>query len=157
MQDINVPDARQARFDHDRDEGGGVTSRWSGDNVAGEPSQREIGEAKTVAAATGKPIVLYGNNFSGLDGTIGTSPVRLLQLKSAQDGPTLIRVITEAKQNAQRHGDRNLEIHVLAPEISLAQATEALRATPVPYGSWLAEVVVHVRGGYFRLPASGSP
>ena len=47
--------------------------------------------------------------------------------------------------------------HVLARELSLEQATEALPATPVPYGSWLAEVVVHVRGGHFRVPSSGVP
>jgi hypothetical protein len=155
VQQTNVPDPRQARFDHERDEGGGVTSRWNGDDDE-RPSEREIEEAKAIAKATGEPVVLYGNSFAGVDGTIGNPP-RLFQLKTAQDGPTLIRVITEAKQNAQRHGDRGLELHVLATELSLAQATEELRRTPVPFGSWLGGVTVHVRGGHFKVPSSGSP
>jgi hypothetical protein len=153
VQQTNVPDPRQARFDHERDEGGGVSSRWNGaDNQ--RPSEREIAEAKEVADATGEPVVFYGNSFAGVDGTIGNPP-RLFQLKTAEDGPTLIRVITEAKQNAQRHGDRGLEVHVLAREVSLAQATEELRRTPVPFGSWIGRVTVHVRGGHFEVPSSG--
>jgi len=154
-QQANVPDRRQARFDHEHDEGGGVTSRWTG-NDDKRPAAREIGDAKEVSAATGDPIVLYGNQFAGVDGTIGNPP-RLFQLKSAQDGPTLVRVITEARQNAQAHGDRGLEVHVWAPEMSLSQATDALLRDPVPYQSWLGRVVVHVRGGYFVVPTSGAP
>jgi hypothetical protein len=77
--------------------------------------------------------------------------------QAAQDGPTLIRVITEARQNAQAHGGRGLEVHVVAPEVSLSQATNELRRNPVPYQSWLGRVVVHVRGGYFVVPSSGAP
>ena len=77
--------------------------------------------------------------------------------QAAQDGPTLIRVITEARQNAQAHGDRGLEVHVVAPEVSLSQATNELRRNPVPYQSWLGRVVVHVRGGTFVVPSSGAP
>ena len=145
----NAPDPRQAQFDHERDEGGGVTSRWNGNEP---PSKREINQATEVAEATGEPVVLYGNNFSGIDGTIGANPPRLLQLKSAQDGPTLIRVLTEARQNAQRHGDRGLDVHVLARELSLAQASDELRRTPVAFGSWLGRVTIHVRGGHFEAP-----
>jgi hypothetical protein len=148
----NAPDPRQAQFDHERDEGGGVTSRWNGNEP---PSKREVNQATEVAEATGEHVVLYGNNFSGVDGTIGANPPRLLQLKSAQDGPTLIRVLTEARQNAQRHGDRGLEVHVLARELSLAQASDELRRTPVPFGSWLGRVTIHVRGGHFEVPPSG--
>lgn len=154
-QKTNVPDPRQAGFDNERDEGGNVTARWNGGDDE-RPSAREIGEAKDVAAAMVEPVVLYGNSFGGVDGTIGNPP-RLLQLKSAQDGATLIRVIGEAKQNAQTFGDRGLEVHVLATGLTLAQATDALRASPVPFGSWLARVVVHVQGGRFDVSSSGTP
>jgi hypothetical protein len=86
-------------------------------------------------------------------GWLHVSPTK----RAAQDGPTLIRVITEPRQNAQAHGDRGLEVHVVAPEVSLSQATKELRRNPVPYQSWLGTVVVHVRGGYFVVPSSGAP
>ena len=157
-QRTNVPDPRRADFDHNDDEGGNVRSRWSGTNKAEQgPSPREIGEAKDVAEDTGEPIELYGNSFGGVDGTIG-NPKRLYQQKSAPDVATLGRVIAEAKQNAQSFGDRWVEVHVVAPEISLSQATDYLRANPIPpYGSWLSRVVVHVRGGFFVVPSSGVP
>jgi hypothetical protein len=100
--------------------------------------------------------VLYGNSFAGVDGTIGNPP-RLFQLKSAPDASTLSRVIGVAKQNAQRHGDRDLELHVVASGLSLAEATEELRAHPVTHGEWLGRVVVHVREGQLPLPPSGAP
>ena len=153
IQDTNAPDPRQARFDHDRDEGGGVTSRWNSKN---RPSDRELAQAKDIAAATGDRVVIYGDSFGGVDGTIGAPP-RLLQMKSAPDAAALVRVLNEAKQNAQRFGDRDLEVHIAAPDLTLAEATEALRKAPVPFGSWLARVTVHVRGGHFDVPPSGRP
>ena len=154
-QQTNVPDPREAHFDHERDEGGGVTSRWSGADQQ-RPSDREIGEAKHVAAATGEPVVLYGNNFAGVDGTIGNPP-RLFQLKSAPDAATLTRVITDAKQNAQRHGDRGLELHVVAQGLTMDQANEQLQRSPVTFGAWLGRVVVHVQGGFIPVRSSGRP
>ena len=153
IQDTNAPDPRQARFDHERDEGGGVTSRWNSKN---RPSDRELAQAKDIAAATGDRVVIYGDSFGGVDGTIGAPP-RLLQMKSAPDAAALVRVLNEAKQNAQRFGDRDLEVHIAAPDLTLAEATEALRKAPVPFGSWLARVTVHVRGGHFDVPPSGRP
>jgi hypothetical protein len=71
-------------------------------------------------------------------------------------GPTLIRVIAEARQNTQAHGDRGLEVHVVAPEVSLSQATNA------PAES--AAVPVRARhgrrarvGGYCVVQSSGAP
>jgi hypothetical protein len=154
-QKTNVPDPRQAGFDRERDEGGGVTARWNGADDQ-RPSEREIGEAKVVAAATEEPVVLYGNNFAGVDGTIGNPP-RLLQLKSAPDAATLTTVIATAKQNAQRHGDRGLEVHVVAQGLTMDQAMAELQRNPVTFGAWLGRVVVHVQGGFIPLHSSGRP
>ena len=154
IHETNAPDPRQARFDHEHDEGGGVTARWNGTN---RPSADELEQAREIATATGDRVVVYGDSFAGVDGTIGTAPVRLLQLKTARDAATLVRVLNEAKQNAQRQGDRGLEVHIIARDLSLAEATQALRAAPVPYDSWLGRVTIHVRGGHFDVPSSGRP
>ena len=141
----------RARFDHTRDEGGGVSSRWNGNDP---PDPVEIQQARMVAAATGEPVVLYGNSFAGVDGTIGNPP-RLLQLKAAPDAATLVHVIATAKQNAQTHGDRGLEVHVDARGLTLAQAAAVLQATPVTPGAWLRRVTIHVAGGAVELQSSG--
>jgi hypothetical protein len=151
----NAPDPRGARFDHEHDEGGGVTSRWTG-AADQRPSSREVEEAKHVSGATGEPVVLYGNNFAGVDGTIGNPP-RLFQLKSAPDAPTLSRVIMDAKQNAQRHGDRGLELHVVARGLTMDQVNGELQRNPVTFGAWLSRVVVHVQGGFIPVTSSGHP
>jgi hypothetical protein len=154
----NLADPRDVDilYRHRRDEGGDVTTRWNG-NDTDRPPEVEIGQAKQIAKATGEPVVLYGNAFGGVDGTIGRPP-RLLQLKAAHDAPTLVRVIRTAKENAQQFGDRGLEVHVLAPQLTLEKAQQALRAEPTTFGVWLGAVTVYVEGGgWFKLPESGRP
>jgi hypothetical protein len=60
-------------------------------------------------------------------------------------------------EHAEAHGDRGLEVHVVAPEVSLSQATNELRRNPLPYQSVLGTVVVHMPGAYFVVQSSGAP
>ncbi|HJU01091.1 MAG TPA: hypothetical protein VJ966_07790, partial [Actinomycetes bacterium] len=93
------------------------------------PTPKEIGEAAELAAKTGERVDLFGDNYQGIDGTIGRPP-RPLQLKGLQasDPPAeAVRVAQDALENARGHYS-NLEVNIQAPGATVEQVKAAFNA-----------------------------
>jgi Domain of unknown function (DUF4157) len=118
LREGNPLDPKMANGPADR--GGNVSARW--DNV--EPSLKEVGEAKRLADKTGEHIELFGDNYQGIDGTIGKPP-RPLQLKGdVAPNADPVAMAQEALKNAKGHYTR-VEVSIEAPSVTQAQARQA--------------------------------
>ncbi|GAA1434560.1 hypothetical protein GCM10009616_29290 [Microlunatus lacustris] len=139
------------------DEGGNVATRY--DTLAGKPSAKEIGEAQRLASRTGEHIELFGDHYSGIDGTIGNPP-RPLQLKGYTGGADeAVTMAQTALTNAKGAPYSRVEVSIEAPSVTVAEATRAFRAVPpgtVTDGVSVARVRVWCKDGMFE-PTSFRP
>lgn len=141
-----------------QDVGGNVRIRYN----EVPPSQAEIAQAQTIARATGEPVELFGDGFGGIDGTIGRPP-RPLQIKGPpQAGPAGAAAVYDsaviAHEKAVRFGFRDVETHIVAPNVTRAEVAAAF-ARPGNPGTYLGggavrRVVVHCRNGEIYVPPS---
>ena len=101
------------------DEGGNVSTRY--DTPGGKPSAKEIGEAQRLASRTGEHIELFGDNYAGIDGTIGNPP-RPLQLKGYTGGAAdAVKMAQDALTNAKGAPYSRVEVSIEAPSITRAR------------------------------------
>ncbi len=141
-----------------QDVGGNVSIRYN----ERPPSNAEITQAQGVARSTGEPVELFGDDFGGIDGTIGKPP-RPLQLK----GPPQAGAVGAAKvyesavvahEKAVRFGFRDVETHITAPNVTRAEvaARFARQGNPAGYigGGAVRRVVVYCKNGEIYLPPS---
>lgn len=113
-----------------RQEGGkDVWSRWN------EKPPAEIDEGIRLNQRTGERVDLFGDDFPGIDGTLGKPP-RPLQLKavpSTEDVATIPRVAGEALTKARDHGFSRVEVSIEAPGRTVAQVREAFARNPAKF------------------------
>jgi hypothetical protein len=107
-----------------------VWSRWN-DNEA----KAEIPQAETLNANTGERVEVFGDDYPGIDGTIGTPP-RPLQLKSIP-ATNAIEDITRSAETAvtkaRTHGFTRVEVSIEAPGRTVAQVKAAFESSKVRY------------------------
>jgi hypothetical protein len=149
--DTNKSDPLDPKFSKPpRDDGGGVTSRFN--KIAPD---YEVPQAKKIAARTGERITLFGDNYPGIDGVIG-DPARPLQIKQPPpaNGPAaVVEDAREAFTKASDHGYNQVEVHILAENLSVSEVRakflETLDSTRFLDGKVLRRVVVWCKDGVF--------
>jgi len=152
----NASDRLNPDFAHSADKGGGVRTRWN----ETESLPTEIDQAKAVAAATGEPIELYGDGYRGIDGRIGDRPFQLKGVPAGDPplrGPVgVYRSAVVARQKAISGGFNDVEVHIVATEMTRAQiAAEFNRpSNPGTYldGAGTRKVVIHCANGEVFTP-----
>jgi hypothetical protein len=136
------------------DRGGNVSTRW--DNA--ESSLKEIGEARRLARETGEHVELFGDNYQGIDGTIGKPP-RPLQLKGdVKPGADAVGMAQEALKNAKGHYTR-VEVSIEVPAVTRAQARQAFAKvdpSTITDGVTVSRVRVWCKDGVYE-PTSYRP
>ncbi|MDT7797384.1 MAG: hypothetical protein QOI78_817 [Actinomycetota bacterium] len=135
------------------------------------PTLREIAQAVDLSKRTGEEIRLFGDDYPGIDGTIGDPP-RPLQIKNAvkQAHPNLARKMAgDALQEAKDAGYTHVEVHIDLPGSKIAEIQAAWdgpppRASdPIPGPAFeesvVAKIVVHGADGAWTLqpPLTGRP
>lgn len=134
--------------------GADVWARWN------DKPPAEIGEGVRLNAKTGERIDLFGDDFPGIDGTIGRPP-RPLQLKAvpaSEDIANIPRVAGTALEKARTHGFSRVEVSIEAPGRTVAQVREAFAKNPTAFtdGSGVTRVRVWCDDGVFE-PTSFKP
>jgi hypothetical protein len=128
------------------------------------PGKREVAQAARVAARTGEEVHCFGdtasgNQYPGIDGTIG-SPPRPLSLKDAvpEARANLARkMAADALEAAKDNGYSHVEVHIDMPGKTVQQVKAAwdaaplLGTDPIPgpafEGSIIAKIVVWCSDG----------
>lgn len=137
------------------------------------PGTHEIAQAVAIAKRTGEQVRLFGDtasgqNYPGIDGTIGTPP-RALSLKAAVPAAraNLARkMASDARQAAQDAGYTHVEVHIDMPGSTLAQVKAAwdapplVKTDPIPgpafAGSVIAKIIVRASDGlWVQAPPLG--
>jgi hypothetical protein len=106
-----------------------VYTRWN------EKPPAEINEGLRLNQRTGERVDLFGDDFPGIDGTIG-KPARPLQLKAVpakEDIANIPRVAGEALAKARKAGFSRLEVSIEAPGRTVAQVREAFAKHPTQF------------------------
>jgi hypothetical protein len=159
-QATNASDPLDPTFSNTRPEGGGVTSRFN----ETPPSPTEIGQGQGIAARTGEPVTLFGDQYPGIDGVIGADPARPLSLKGAPqtaEGPGIARrVAVDAHTKASAHGYSDVEVHITS-QYTVAEVEAAFNAPGVQGvfadGSIVTRVVVWCTDGAYVPPVPFRP
>jgi hypothetical protein len=139
------------------------------------PGSHEVAQAVEIAARTGEEVHLFGDTASGqqypgIDGTIGTPP-RPLSLKAAKPAAraNLARkMASDALQAAKDAGYSHVEVHVDMPGSTVQQVKAAWDAAPLVStdplpgpafeGSVVAKVVVRCSDGVWgQTPPLAGP
>ena len=131
-----------------------VETRWN------DTPPAEVGEAVRLNAKTGEKITLFGDDFPGIDGTIGKPP-RPLQLKAVpatEDISNIPRVAGDALKKARTHGFSRVEVSIEAPGRTVAEVKAAFKANPTAFtdSTGVSRVRVWCRDGVFE-PTSFTP
>ena len=90
------------------------------------PSYREVVEAKRLSRHTGERVDLFGDDWEGIDGTIGHPP-RPLQLKYVPEGQPsaeVLRVTGKAVEQAAKAHYTRVEVSVDAPGLTVKQVEQ---------------------------------
>ncbi|GLP67969.1 hypothetical protein TUSST3_45910 [Streptomyces sp. TUS-ST3] len=151
LREGNPLDPKRANGPVDR--GGDVSIRWD----KTEPS--EIAQAQRLAERTGEHVELFGDNYEGIDGTIGKPP-RPLQLKAdpaADANPA--EMAQKALKNAKGAPYTRVEVSIEAPAVTRAQARKAFsRVNPktITDGTSVSRVRVWCKDGVYE-PTSFTP
>jgi hypothetical protein len=131
-----------------------VETRWN------DTPPAEVDQGLRLNAKTGEPIKLFGDDFPGIDGTIGKPP-RPLQLKAvpATEGVENIpRVAGDALKKARAHGFSRVEVSIEAPGRTVAEVKAAFKANPTAFtdSTGVSRVRVWCSDGVFE-PTSFTP
>ena len=100
-------------------------SRWN------DTPPAEVDEGVRLNANTGEKIDLFGDDFPGIDGTIGNPP-RPLQLKAvpaSEDIENIPRVAGDALKKARAHGFSRVEVSIEAPGRTVAEVRPRSKPT----------------------------
>jgi hypothetical protein len=146
-------DPKMANGPH-KEPGADVWSRWN------EKPPAEVEQGKRLNQKTGERVDLFGDDFPGIDGTIGRPP-RPLQLKAvpaANDIADIPRVAGAALTKARTHGFSRVEVSIEAPGRTVAQVREAFAKNPMKFtdSTGVTRVRVWCDDGVFE-PTSFKP
>jgi hypothetical protein len=126
----NASDPLRPTFVNNQPEGGNVTSHWN------RARPNEVPEGQRIAARTGEDVHLFGDQYRGIDGTVGEPP-RPLQIKAptAAKGPAEVYAnAAEARANAQAHNFRGVEVWIFADGQSVKDVAAAFAEQRAPVG-----------------------
>jgi hypothetical protein len=131
-----------------------VETRWN------DTPPAEVDQGLRLNAKTGEKITLFGDDFPGIDGTIGKPP-RPLQLKAVpatEDIANIPRVAGDALKKARAHGFSRVEVSIEAPGRTVAEVKAAFKANPTAFTDsvGVSRVRVWCSDGVFE-PTSFSP
>ena len=136
-------------------QGKDVWSRWNETEAV-----PEIDQGIRLNAKTGERVDIFGDDFPGIDGTIGKPP-RPLQLKrvpAANDIADIPRVAEDALTKATRDGFTRVEVSIEAPGRTVAQVRKAFARNPSKFtdSKGVSRVRVWCDDGMFE-PTSFKP
>ncbi|WP_168787632.1 hypothetical protein [Paraburkholderia aromaticivorans] len=131
-----------------------VWTRWN------EKPPAEIDEGIRLNGKTGERIDLFGDDYPGIDGTIGQPP-RPLQLKAvpaSEDIANIPRVAGKALTNARNSGFSRVEVSIEAPGRTVEQVRDAFARNPTKFtdSTGVTRVRVWCDDGMFE-PTSFKP
>jgi len=105
---------------------GDVRTRWN------DKPPKEVDEGLRLSKNTGERVDLFGDDFPGIDGTIGQPP-RPLQLKAVPANvgvENIPRVAGDALEKALAKGFSRVEVSIEAPGRTVAEVKAAFEANP---------------------------
>jgi hypothetical protein len=131
-----------------------VETRWN------DTPPAEVDQGVRLSAKTGEKITLFGDDFPGIDGTIGKPP-RPLQLKAVpatEDISNIPRVAGDALKKARAHGFSRVEVSIEAPGRTVTEVKAAFNANPTAFTDSIgvSRVRIWCRDGVFE-PTSFTP
>jgi multisubunit Na+/H+ antiporter MnhB subunit len=131
-----------------------VWARWT------DKPPAEVPQAERLNAKTGERVEVFGDDYPGIDGTIGHPP-RPLQLKSVpatEPIPEIPRVAGDALDKANANGFSRIEVSIEAPGRTVKQVQEAFEASKRAFtdSKGVARVRVWCDDGVFE-PTSFTP
>jgi hypothetical protein len=137
-----------------RDPRADVHSRWNVKRPA------EVDQAVRLSKNTGERIDLFGDDFPGIDGTIGKPP-RPLQLKhvpATVGVENIPRVAGDALTKARANGFSRVDVSIEAPGRTVAEVKAAFKANPTVFtdSTGVSRVRVWCTDGVFE-PTSFTP
>jgi hypothetical protein len=106
-----------------------VWTRWN------DKPPAEIDQGLRLNAKTGEKVELFGDDYPGIDGTIGDPP-RPLQLKSVPASNAIDDITRSAEtalQKAHANGFSKVEVSIEAPGRTVKQVREAFESSKVKF------------------------